>query len=199
MLRAASRLASRSLGPLLALGCAQGSPGGDSVSFTVPAGSSFDQVIDTLSAHGLVAFPLGFEVAARLRGDDREIRFGDYMVPADIGWLPLLDHLVAGRVITVPLTIPEGFTLRQIAPRRIGTHGYPRVGGRTAPRGPRGRGRVGCSRPHPRRLPLPRHLPLRNGGHARERHPDDGGALPALLDGGATGPGRGARGSPSGR
>ncbi len=125
MLRAASRLASRSLGPLLALGCAQGSPGGDSVSFTVPAGSSFDQVIDTLSAHGLVAFPLGFEVAARLRGDDREIRFGDYMVPADIGWLPLLDHLVAGRVITVPLTIPEGFTLRQIAPRVSELTGIP--------------------------------------------------------------------------
>lgn len=116
-MRAPSRLAWCGLGPLLALGCAPGSPDEAPVSFTVPARSSFDQVIDTLSAHGLVASPLGFKVTARLRGNDREIRSGDYQVPADIGWLPLLDHLVAGRVTTVPLTIPEGFTLRQIAAR----------------------------------------------------------------------------------
>ena len=124
-MRAASRLASWSLGPLLALGCAPGSPGEASVSFTVPAGSSFDQIIDTLSTHGLVGFPLGFEMAARLRGDDREIRFGDYRVPPDIGWLPLLDHLVAGRVTTVRLTIPEGFTLGQIAARVSDLTGVP--------------------------------------------------------------------------
>lgn len=120
------RVALGSLGPLLALGCGAGTPDARApVSFTIPAGSSFDQVIDTLTTRGLVAFPLGFEVAARVRGDDREIRAGRYRVPGDIGWTPLLDHLVAGRVVTVPLTIPEGFTLRQIAPRVAQLTGVP--------------------------------------------------------------------------
>lgn len=120
------RVALGSLGPLLALGCGPGtSDAGAPVSFTIPAGSSFDQVVDTLTTHGLIVFPLGFEAAARLRGDDREIRAGRYRVPGDIGWIPLLDHLVAGRVVTVPLTIPEGFTLRQIAPRVAELTGVP--------------------------------------------------------------------------
>ena len=112
------RVALGSLGALLALGCGSGTPdAGAPVSFTIPAGSSFDQVLDTLATRGLTGFPLGLEVAARIRGNDREIRAGHYRVPGDIGWIPLLDHLVAGSVVTVPLTIPEGFTLQQIAPR----------------------------------------------------------------------------------
>ena len=97
--------------------CSPGTPGAPTVDFTVPGGAAFDQVVDTLLAHELVQFPAGFKAIARLRGDDRGVRAGGYRVPADIGWLPLLDHLVAGRVVTVPLTIPEGFTLLQIAPR----------------------------------------------------------------------------------
>ncbi len=98
-------------------GCSPGTPNAPAVTFAVPSGAAFDQVTDTLVARKLVGFPAGFKVLARLRGDDRGVRAGGYRVPADIGWLPLLDHLVAGRVVTVPITIPEGFTLPQIAPR----------------------------------------------------------------------------------
>ena len=97
--------------------CSPGTPAAPTVDFMVPAGAVFDQVIDTLIAHELVRFPLGFKVITRLRGDDRGIRAGGYRVPADIGWLPLLDHLVTGRIVTVPMTIPEGYTLLQIASR----------------------------------------------------------------------------------
>ena len=98
-------------------GCSPGNTDGETLDFMVPSGSTFDQVIDTLVARELVRFPIGFKVVARLRGNDRGVRAGGYRVPADIGWIPLLDHLVAGRVVTVPMTIPEGFTLQQIAPR----------------------------------------------------------------------------------
>jgi UPF0755 protein len=54
---------------------------------------------------------------ARLRGDDRGIRAGQYRVPRGTRWVPLLERLVEGRVVTIPITIPEGFTLRQIATR----------------------------------------------------------------------------------
>jgi UPF0755 protein len=97
--------------------CGGSPPTGELVEFSVPVGASFDQVIDTLTARELVAFPAGFKVMARLRGDDRGIRAGGYAVSADIGWFGLLDTLVQGRVATRPVTIPEGFTLHQIASR----------------------------------------------------------------------------------
>ena len=102
---------------LLASGCSPGTDEADRVDFSVPAGATFNQIVDTLETRGLITFPMGFKVIARIRGNDRGIRAGGYQVPADIGWLPLLDHLVAGRVVTVPVTIPEGYTLSQIAPR----------------------------------------------------------------------------------
>jgi len=87
------------------------------VVFTVPPGASFGQVTDSLEARGLVGAPRLFRAFARIRGDDRGIRSGRYQVPADIGWSPLLRTLVEGRVVTEAVTIPEGFTLRQIGPR----------------------------------------------------------------------------------
>lgn len=102
---------------LLSVAGCGGEPTGDPVEFTVPSGASFDQVIDTLAARDLVGFPAGFKLVARLRGDDRGVRAGGYAVPSDVGWFALLDALVEGRVETTPMTIPEGFTLVQIAPR----------------------------------------------------------------------------------
>jgi len=97
--------------------CADGGSGEGTVEFTVPTGASFGQVTDTLVARELVRYPRAFRVFARLRGNDTAIRAGRYGVPEGVRWVPLLDHLVSGRMITVPLTIPEGFTLEQIAAR----------------------------------------------------------------------------------
>ena len=87
------------------------------VEFTIPPGASFAEVTDTLVARDLVAHPLPFRLLARARGDDRSVRAGRYKVSGDIEWQTLLTHLVEGRVETVPLTIPEGFTLAQMVPR----------------------------------------------------------------------------------
>jgi UPF0755 protein len=110
-------------GPILMLALAAAGCGGgdgermDTVEFTVPPGASFHQVTDTLVARDLVGSPRLFRVVARIRGNDRELKSGQYNVPADIGWRALLDRMVEGRVVTVPLTIPEGWTLPQIADR----------------------------------------------------------------------------------
>lgn len=105
--------------------CSAGAPEGARIDFTVPAGASFDQVVDTLVAHDLVGFAAGFKAVARVRGNDRAIRAGGYNVPVDIGWIALLDDLVAGRVVTVPITIPEGYRLVEIAPRIAEVTGTP--------------------------------------------------------------------------
>jgi UPF0755 protein len=87
------------------------------VEFTVPTGATFAAVTDTLVARGLVGRPLFFRAYARLRGDDRDVRAGSFEIPGDASWGTILDQLVEGRMVTLPLTIPEGFTLRQIAAR----------------------------------------------------------------------------------
>ncbi|MSR23162.1 MAG: endolytic transglycosylase MltG [Gemmatimonadetes bacterium] len=102
---------------LASVACSPGEAPGEPVELTIPAGASFVAVTDTLVARDLVRFPAIFRLFARLRGDDREIRAGGYRVAPGTRWVPLLDQLVAGRVITRPLTIPEGFTLDQIAGR----------------------------------------------------------------------------------
>ncbi|HKK93383.1 MAG TPA: endolytic transglycosylase MltG [Longimicrobiales bacterium] len=102
----------------LAAGCAGDDEGdGSPVEFTIPAGATFDEVTDTLVARGLVGSRTAFVLRARMAGADTGIRSGRYEVRMGIDPGPLLDILTSGRVETVAITIPEGFTVRQIAPR----------------------------------------------------------------------------------
>jgi UPF0755 protein len=87
------------------------------VQFTVPPGASFAEVVDTLTAREVVGTPTLFRLLARVRGNDRTVRAGVYEVPTGIRWVPLLDRLVEGRVLTLPITIPEGLTLTEISHR----------------------------------------------------------------------------------
>jgi UPF0755 protein len=64
-----------------------------------------------------VRYPTAFRLYARLRGDDRRIRAGRYELTPGSGWSEILGALVEGRVVTVPMTVPEGFRLAQMAPR----------------------------------------------------------------------------------
>lgn len=102
--------------PLSCGGPAEG-PEAPEVVIQVPAGAPFDAVVDTLRSRGLVEHPRLFGAYARLRGVARAIRAGTYRFPPDAGWDHILDDLVAGRVLTTSVTIPEGFTLARIAER----------------------------------------------------------------------------------
>lgn len=104
------------LGLLLALtACAE--PPAGSERLVVPEGSSVSAVGDTLAAHQVIRWPRLFSIYVRLRGLDQSIKAGTYELSRGIGWAAALEALVAGRVVTVALTIPEGWTVRQIAER----------------------------------------------------------------------------------
>jgi len=92
-------------------------PEGTVVEMTVPAGASFRVVVDTLTHRGLVGRPRFFSAFARARGDDRRIRSGRYAFSSPTTWSALLTSLTEGRVLTEWMVIPEGFTLKQMAPR----------------------------------------------------------------------------------
>ena len=66
---------------------------------------------------GIVRKPGLFRFYARLKGSDRQIRSGQYSFPRPSSWARLLRDLTEGRVLTQTMTIPEGFTLKQMAPR----------------------------------------------------------------------------------
>jgi UPF0755 protein len=102
---------------LFALAGCSSPPEGPPVELTVPPGAPFREVVDTLHARGLVSRPGLFRVYARLREYDRRVRAGQYAFPPGASWSRLLTDLTAGRVVTETLTIPEGFTLKQMAPR----------------------------------------------------------------------------------
>lgn len=90
---------------------------GEPVEVGVPAGATFSIVTDTLASRGIVRWPTLFRVYARMRGDDERVKAGRYALAPGERWSRILDDLTTGRVVTVPLTIPEGFRLPQIAQR----------------------------------------------------------------------------------
>ena len=94
-------------------------PQGDPVPIIVPRGASLHQVADTLAARDILdrrMRPL-FRAYVRLRGADRDVRAGQYEFRRRERWSHVLSDLTSGRVVTVRLTVPEGFTLRQMVPR----------------------------------------------------------------------------------
>jgi len=100
-------------------------PVGPPARFVVPEGATLAQVSDTLVAHGIVRGGSLFQLYARARGADRLIKSGEYELPTASSWELVVRALVRGSVLTEPMTVPEGFTLAQIAPRIAELTGTP--------------------------------------------------------------------------
>jgi len=100
---------------LIALWPRFGDPGAE-MRFTIRKGSSFREAADTLAAHGVVHSPRSFAVYARLRGQDRSLRSGTYVLRKGLSWEGILAALKSGRGVVHAVTIPEGFTIAQMTP-----------------------------------------------------------------------------------
>jgi UPF0755 protein len=69
-----------------------------------------------LERTGVVRSGRLFRIYASVRGGDREIKAGTYVLHRGTGWATVLSELRAGKGIVHVITIPEGFSLLQIAP-----------------------------------------------------------------------------------
>ena len=87
------------------------------IEVTVPAGTTFDSVLDTLVTRGVVVAKRRFRFYARVTGADRRIRAGSYALVPGTPWGEILEALTSGRVMTFSMTIPEGFTIADMALR----------------------------------------------------------------------------------
>jgi UPF0755 protein len=90
---------------------------GETVEVVVPPGSGALAIARQLRREGLVRSPRLFALAARSRGVEGSLKAGRYRFTGGMGWSELLGVLARGEVVTFPLTVPEGFTLRELAPR----------------------------------------------------------------------------------
>ncbi len=89
----------------------------------IAPGSSLTRVAADLQQRQIVRQALVLRILARWHGQEQQIQAGRYRFSASATPAQVLDRLVRGDVIKVSLTIPEGFTLRQIA-RRIDEAGF---------------------------------------------------------------------------
>lgn len=93
---------------------------------TIPRGAPFRVTAESLAAHGLVRNARLFRIYARLRGADRSIRYGTYVLATGASWNEVLDDLRRGNGIVHTITIPEGDDLSQIVPRLADAINVPR-------------------------------------------------------------------------
>lgn len=89
---------------------------GGPVRVFVPAGATFRNAADSLAAAGLVRWPRLFSMYATIKGRDRTIRAGTYSLARGQRWDSLINALHTGRGVIITVTIPEGWSLRQITP-----------------------------------------------------------------------------------
>lgn len=104
------------------LGCSDQNDG-SLEELTVPPGAPFGQVVDTLVQRGIVESGKLFSLFARVRGADRQVHAGQYRLREGQAWASILTDLTTGRVVTETVTVPEGFTLNQMASRLSGITG----------------------------------------------------------------------------
>lgn len=82
---------------------------------TVPPGTSFAAVTDSLAAHGVVSNRLWFTLLARLRRADRSVRAGVYEFEPGVSPWKVLNILATGSEVATRFTVPEGLTIPEVA------------------------------------------------------------------------------------
>lgn len=82
---------------------------------SVVSGQSLSRVADELSRHGIISSGFRFRLIAHLRGEDKQLKVGEYALTSTMTPLQVLDALVRNKVLLHRLTIPEGFNHAQIA------------------------------------------------------------------------------------
>jgi UPF0755 protein len=82
---------------------------------TIPEGASFRQIATLLEREHLIKSQWVFRFLGRMTGSDRRIVAGEYALHPGMTPSEVLHELVSGRVVLYSITIPEGYTIDQMA------------------------------------------------------------------------------------
>ncbi|MHC4456586.1 MAG: endolytic transglycosylase MltG, partial [Planctomycetota bacterium] len=83
--------------------------------FIVTRGQNFLSTADSLYQSGLIKNPFKFRILARIKGLDKRIQAGEYLLSSAMSPSVILETLVEGKVNLHKITIPEGSNIYQIA------------------------------------------------------------------------------------
>ncbi len=83
----------------------------------IPKGSNPTEIIDKLTAEGVIKSSMPTLIYLRTFGDPGKLKAGDYQFNSPITPLQVLKELEKGEERTIKLTIPEGFTRFDTAKR----------------------------------------------------------------------------------
>jgi UPF0755 protein len=78
-------------------------------------GDRFARLTSVLEANDIITSGWRFQLLARVRGDDKRLKAGEYALSASMTPTQVLEVLVAGKVLLHRFMIPEGYTIAQIA------------------------------------------------------------------------------------
>jgi UPF0755 protein len=81
----------------------------------VQSGQGFKTLSTLLYQKGVILHPVKFRLFARIKGYDKRIKAGEYMLSSVMTPEKILETMVEGKVYLHRLTIPEGYNLKQIA------------------------------------------------------------------------------------
>ena len=81
----------------------------------IPAGQAFSATAESLFAAGIIRSPFKFRLIARLKGYDKQLKAGEYILSASMPPIKILEKLVKGTVKLYKLTVPEGLNIYQVA------------------------------------------------------------------------------------
>lgn len=81
----------------------------------IPAGSPVESIGQILYRAGLIRHPLAFRALVEWMGVATRLHAGEYDFTPAMGLREIIRRLVKGEVVTYTFTIPEGFTVEQIA------------------------------------------------------------------------------------
>ncbi len=85
------------------------------ITLVIPENASSREVSKILQEHNLIKSPLIFRLYTRYRGVDDRLKAGEYSFQAPVSLPEIVNQLVKGQPEIVKVTVPEGFTLEQIA------------------------------------------------------------------------------------
>jgi UPF0755 protein len=88
--------------------------GGDDQLFLVREGSTLKEVAGELNRKGIITGKSLFLFWARLMGHSTNIKAGEYLLNSGMPPLKILNILSKGAILLHSVTIPEGFTIKQI-------------------------------------------------------------------------------------
>jgi len=88
---------------------------GEDQVITLKEGMSLKEISINLEQRGLIRSKMAFMVWARIMGYSRKIKAGEYRLNPSMAAIKVMEILTKGVIITHPITIPEGFSIQQIA------------------------------------------------------------------------------------